>query len=302
MQAVFRTVVRLLLRPSFNPRVSIAWQRRIAIIATRMRFLPRDVRCEMTTLGGVPTQLLTAVDASGDRAVIYLHGGAYILGSPETHRNLAAHLAQAAQCVVYTPDYRLAPEHPYPAALDDALAVYRALLAQGLSGGQIAISGDSAGGGLSLALAQRIRAEKLPAPASLYLLSPWTDLTLSGETAKTCADIDPLITRAWGAAGAAHYAGNKPLTDPLVSPLFADYRGMPSMLIQCGSDEVLRSDSERVAERAMAANVDVQLKVFQGLWHVFQMFAGMMPASSAAVREAGDYLQSRWPRQSAPLV
>ncbi len=294
IQNVFRGVVRLVLRPTFNPRVSIAWQRRIASIATRLRLLPHSVHCENTTLGGIPAQQLTASEISGNHAVLYLHGGAYVLGSPESHRNLASHLAQAAQCVVYTIAYRLAPEHPYPAALDDALTAYCALLTQGLNGSQIALSGDSAGGGLALALALRLRDEKLPAPAALYLLSPWTDLTLSGETAKTCAEIDPMITAAWGAAGAAHYAGTTPLTDPLLSPLFADYHDMPPMLIQCGSDEVLRSDSERLAERASAAGVDVQLKVHQGLWHVFQLFAGMMPAATTAVRDAGAYLQSRW--------
>lgn len=293
MQTLLRGVVRAVIRPTFNPAVSIPRQRSLLTMATRLRLMPRDVRCEMTMLGGVAAQRLTAANADGC-AVLYLHGGAYCAGSPETHRNLASHLAHAAGCTVYTLDYRLAPEHPFPAGLDDALAAYCALLAQDRVPTQLAIAGDSAGGGLTLALAQRIRDEKLPLPAALYLLSPWVDLTFTGETLMTRAAVDPMVTEAWIRAGAAHYVGTNDPANPLISPLFADCGGLPPMLIQVGSDEILNSDAERLAARAKAAGVDVQLSVHPGLWHVFQVFAGMLPPATTAVRVAGEYLRRCW--------
>lgn len=293
-QAALRVLIRTLLRPGLDPRVPVSVQRRIISVATRLRRLPRSVRCEQITLGGIPVQQLTPVAGASQRALIFLHGGGYILGSPETHRNLSSHLSLTADCSVYAPQYRLAPEHPFPAALNDALAVYRALLAQGLECHQIAISGDSAGGGLALALTLRLRDEQLPLPAALCLLSPWVDLTLSGESQYSKAKLDPLLKRSWGEANVAHYSGSADASHPLISPLFANYHGMPPMLIQCGSDEIVLSDSERLAERARAAGVKVDLNVCQGLWHDFQLFAGLMPAATTAVREAGDYLRRQW--------
>lgn len=293
MQTLLRGVVRGVIRPTFNPRVPIARQRKLLALATRLRFLPAGLSCETVTLGTVPAQRIS-VAKPGAGVLLYLHGGAYSSGSPETHRNLCSHLAQAAACTVYTLDYRLAPEHPFPAGLDDAEAAYRTLLAQGVKSTQIAIAGDSAGGGMALALAQRIRAAGLPAPALLYLLSPWSDLTFSGESIKTRAGVDPMVTEPWIRAGADMYIAGGDARDPLISPVFADYQGLPPMLVQWGGDEILYSDCQRVVERARAAGVDVEFEVFDGLWHVFQVFAGMLPAATTALREAAQVMQRRW--------
>ncbi|MDN5937482.1 MAG: alpha/beta hydrolase [Salinisphaera sp.] len=293
MQTILRFVVRWVVRPIFNPRVPIPRQRRLLTLATRLRLLPRGVRCTAESLGGVPGQCNTAADADGTTAVLYLHGGAYCCGSPETHRTLCARLAGSARTAVHALDYRLAPEHPFPAALDDAVAAYAALLEQGLSPARVVVAGDSAGGGLALALALRLRDQGLPMPALLYLISPWVDMTFSGESATARAAIDPMITAAWGLACRQHYAGASQFDEPLLSPLFADLQGMPAMLIDVGSDEVLYSDAERLAARAAQAGVAVELRVYDGLWHVFHVFAGIWRTANAALDGAAEKIRAR---------
>lgn len=286
MRAFLYWQIRLLLRPFLAPWVPLWLQRFWSTAAALGTKGPPGLRSEAIT---ATLQRLTPVNAQSGRAILYLHGGAYVLGGPGSHAKLAGQVAHAASVTGYFCDYRLAPEHPHPAALDDALAAYRHLLDQGLK--HIALAGDSAGGGLALATAMAIRDAKLSPPSALVLLSPWVDLTLSGESHKTRARRDPMLRSAWLEFGAQSYAYGQPQNDPLISPLFGELAGLPPMLIHVGSEEILMSDAERLTERARAAGATVQLKIYDGLWHDFQAHAGMLPESDQALAEIGTYLK-----------
>lgn len=253
----------------------------------RLSMLPKGTQREATTLGGVPAERITTAASNPDRALLYLHGGAYLIGSPATHRAAAAHLAHATGVVGHVLDYRLAPEHPWPAAVDDALAAYRALLATGLAPDQIVVAGDSAGGGLAIALALRLRTVDLPQPAALGLISPWVDLTLDGLD-RTVED--PLLTPAWLELGAASYGGSN-RTRAEVSPLHADLAGLAPMVVQAARDEIIRADVERFVEAARAAGVPVTFSILEGHWHVTHLFAGMVRAATDVVQQLGNDLR-----------
>jgi acetyl esterase/lipase len=242
-------------------------------------------------LGGVTGDWVSMPGVAADRVLLYLHGGAYVMGSARTHRDLAARLSQAAGVRVLTLDYRLAPENPYPAAIEDATAVYGWLLRQGFKPEHIAIGGDSAGGNLAFAALLALREAGKALAAAAILLSPWTDLTLSGESVKTRAEVDPMIKPEAADEQIAAYVGNHNRTDPLISPIFADLRGLPPLLIHVGNDEVLLDDSVRLAERARAAGVEVQLKVWEGMWHVFQTLAVILPEGQASIGELGQFVK-----------
>lgn len=249
-------------------------------------------RCEHLDMGGVPALKVTASNAAADRAILYLHGGGYVFGSPRSHRDLGEYLSRAAQAQVYMLDYRLAPEHPFPAAVDDANAAWRWLLAQGYSPAKLVICGDSAGGGLSLATLQRIRDEGLPLPACAVPLSPWADLECTGETMVSNAAIDPMVHKDFTRQLSDMYVtGGKSLRDPLASPIHGDYRGLPPMLIQVGERETLLDDSRRVAARARQAGVDVTLEIEPGQIHVFQIFACRLDEAVAAIERMGAFIR-----------
>lgn len=305
MQDKLRLVLRGALRLSFrgvigrisNPGMQRAWMRGVASLTLGARGTLRDAQ----TLGGVQNEIHRPREGASARALLYLHGGGYTLGSPATHRALASHLASAAQAVVAVPDYRLAPEHPYPAALDDALAVYQALVER-YRADSVALAGDSAGGGLALSLALAIRDRGLPPPAGLVLISPWVDLSLSGETLRSLCDADPMLTEHWLRDAGTAYRGTLEARDPRVSPLFANLRNLPPMLVQVGSDEILLSDAERLAQAAQDAGADLRLEVETGLWHDYQMHAGLLRASDAAIGRIAKFLQQAWSaRNGAPL-
>lgn len=244
-------------------------------------------------LGGVPVEWV-AHPASGARGfVLYLHGGAYVVGSPRTHRPLTSRLAQAGRVCVAALDYRLAPEHPFPAAVDDALAAYKALLAQDIAANKIVIAGDSAGGGLALALALRLKAEPLPQPAGIVCLSPWTDLTLSGESVKSRARLEVMLSEKLGAESAGRYLQGQDPTHPLASPLYADLAGLAPLFIQVGGQEILHDDSTRLAQRASAQGVAVTLQTWPHLWHVWQLHGGLMPEADAAIRAIASFIHAR---------
>ncbi|MFP5310702.1 MAG: alpha/beta hydrolase [Actinomycetes bacterium] len=224
-----------------------------------------------------------------DRVVLHLHGGGYFMCSPATHRGMAVALSRTARARVVLPAYRLAPEDPFPAAVDDAVAAYRHLLERGEDPSRIAVTGDSAGGGLALSLLVRARDEGLPMPACYAGMSPWTDLTGSGDSMRDRDAVDPWLKADQVPPAALAYAGDAPLDHPLVSPLFADLTGLPPMLVHVGSDEILHSDAERLVARARAAGVDASLGVFDGLWHVFHAFP--LPESRHALREIGAFVR-----------
>jgi len=292
MKAVLRTVVRLLFKPLLAPWVPIAVQRQGSRAAGLLSKYPRGTQSSKLDMNGVPALRLHTPAAAADKAVLLLHGGAYVLGGPSSHGSLAAQLGQAAGAETYLADYRLAPEYPYPAALDDALAAYRWLLQQ-YQPGQIVIAGDSAGGNLTLATAIAIRDAGLPPPAALVLISPWVDLTHSGETICSRAQRDPMLRLSWIANGARLYAGGVPLDDARLSPLFADLKGLPPMMIHVGSEEILYSDAERLAQRAKAAGLEVSLHCFEGMWHDFQLHAGQLAEADASIAELGQFMRKR---------
>ena len=249
-----------------------------------------DIKCDPVSAGGVKAEWISAPGAIPGRVVLYLHGGGYVVGSIKTHRDLMGRVARAAKARVLGLDYRLAPEHPFPAAVDDSVAAYRWMLQQDLSPSRIAVAGDSAGGGLVVATLVAIRDAKLPMPATGVCLSPWVDLEGIGESMKTRAHADPVVQREGLTQMAAAYLGGKDARTPLAAPLYADLKGLPPLLIQVGDAETLLDDSNRLAQRARAAGVEVKLEVWPEMIHVFQLFAGFLPEGQQAVDGIGQYL------------
>ncbi|MGD0609950.1 MAG: alpha/beta hydrolase [Anaerolineales bacterium] len=266
---------------------------RINALAERWIHPPKGIVVRPVLAGGVPSEWLERVEGRPSRVILYLHGGGYTICSPATHRGLAGRIALSAGARLLSIDYRLAPEHPYPAALEDALATYQWMLAQGARPDRIAMGGDSAGGGLTLAASVSLKAAGLPLPAALFLISPWTDLTFSGESHRTLKKIDPIFQGEGGASFGPAYTGQFDPALPLISPLFADLRGLPPTLIQVGSDEILLSDSTRLEEKMEAEGVHVDLQIWEGMWHVFQAFAPWLPESRHAVNRIGRFMRTQ---------
>lgn len=250
--------------------------------------LAADVRTETVDAGGVPAEWVSVPESRADRVVLYLHGGGYVIGSCATHRELASRIARSARARALVLEYRLAPEHPFPAAVDDALAAYRWLLGTGVAPARVAVAGDSAGGGLTLATLLALRDRKQPLPACGVCMSPWTDLEGTGRSAQPGGADDPLLKLEGLREMAGHYA-KASLRDPLAAPLYADYRGLPPLLIQVGTREILLDDSTRVAEKARAAGVDVTLDPWEGLIHVWQLFGPNVPEAVQAVDRIGEF-------------
>lgn len=223
--------------------------------------------------------------------LLYLHGGGYSLGSPFTHRPLVANLAGAVEGRIFSLDYRLAPEHPCPAALEDAVRAWHWLLGQGVERHRLFVVGDSAGGGLAVALVCALKQSGAPLPVGMALLSPWTDLALTGESLDRNADLD--VTVSWPVLRqfVADYLGATDPRDPRASPLYADLRGLPPMLIQAGGDEMLLSDAVRLAERAEAAGNTVVLDIAPGMWHVWQAWAQQVPEARTALERVAAFLR-----------
>lgn len=254
---------------------------------------PPDVRTQPTELGGVPALRIHIDQEPRTATILHFHGGCYAVGSPATSVNLVANIARRTGVDIVSVDYRLAPEHRFPAAVDDSLAAYRALLDAGTAPEKIAVAGESAGAGLAMATLIAARRAGLPQPAAALLLSPWIDLTQSGTSITAKADVDPSMTgRALSVRAADYLAGADPRTD-LASPVFADLSGLPPLLIQAGSHEVLLDDALRLAAKAAGDNVDVSLDVVAGAPHVFQAFAAVLDEAAAALDRAGVFLRTR---------
>jgi len=254
---------------------------------------PRTVRSEDTWMADLPARWLTPAGAASDAMLLYLHGGGYIAGSFVSHQGLVGHLAAACGLRTLLPEYRLAPEYPFPAALEDVLAVYRQLLAGGVAPQRLVLGGESAGGGLVLATLLALRDDGIPLPAAVFVLSPWTDLAATGASLVTRARQDPWFDPAGVADAAAYYVGSDSPTNPLISPLYGDLAGLPPLLIHVGDYEILLDDSTRLAQKARAAGVDVTLRVWDGMWHVFQALASRVPEARRSVDEIGAWVQSR---------
>ncbi len=280
---VILAVIRLLNRGSTD------WLRREFNFISRLIPVPSGVRVEHLSLGGVPAELLTPDGAAAGSAMMYIHGGGYAIGSPRTHRAMAARLAVQAGMKVYLPDYRLAPEHPFPAALEDVVLAWQALQQREP---RLVLGGESAGGGLSVALCHRARESGIRLPEKLYLQSPWLDLTLSSPSRRERNRMDPMIKSDWlESQFARHYAAGQDRRLPGLSPVLGSADGFPPTLIQVGTHEVLYDDSVYWAEKLRAAGVPVQLHIGQGLWHAWPYFAPLVPEANDALRQAGQWLR-----------
>jgi acetyl esterase/lipase len=241
-------------------------------------------------LGGVRAVRISRPDMRPGRKILFLHGGAYYAGSPTLYRHISWRFAGAARAEFIAIEYRLAPEHPFPAALDDARAAWCALLGEGANPSHCAIMGDSAGGGLALALALRLRDSKQPLPGALVAISPWTDLAITGRSAQPPA-ADPMLYSEHLAEYAAQYLGGADPRDPYASPLHGDPRGLPPTLLQVGGDEILRDDSVRMAQKMREAGCNVTLEIWPRMPHVWHAFAPMMPEANRGIARVGAYIQ-----------
>jgi cation diffusion facilitator CzcD-associated flavoprotein CzcO/acetyl esterase/lipase len=295
--AVVRLVVWLTLRRALSPALPPRLQRRLLELIALL--LPRPpARAHRTVLGAVPVTCVRAPGA-GPGAVLYLHGGGFTTGSARAYRPLAAALARASGATVYLVDYRRAPEHPHPAALDDTLAAYRALLAAGVPAGRVVLAGDSAGGYLALAAALRLRDAGEPLPAGLALVSPWLDFTVPAPPA---GRRDPLLTAGWLRRCADAYLGGADQADPELAPLAADLAGLPPLHVQAGADELLVGDADRLVRRARAAGLPVGYDRWPGMWHDFQVCAGLLAAADRAVAALGQAIGGWLPAPAAPAA
>jgi acetyl esterase/lipase len=255
---------------------------------------PDDVAITEVDAGGCSALWHDAEGGLQDRVFVYMHGGGYVVGSAARSAAFASYLAKILGCRVLNLDYRLAPQHPHPAPVHDAGKAYRWLLGSGYTPGHIAVSGDSAGGGLALATLLHVRELGLPAPGAAVLMSPWTDVELTGDSMISRAESDLLVTRELLVIIAkAFLGGSGNPRDPLASPLHGDFRGLPPIYIQVGDDEVLLDDANRAADKARAAGVDVRLDVFPEMQHVFQTAGPAVPEAVDAVQRMADWLKPR---------
>ncbi|MEP6838124.1 MAG: alpha/beta hydrolase [Bradyrhizobium sp.] len=273
-------------------RVTLAEQR--ASFDTDMGAIPLAAGCSVETLdlSGVPAEKITPSGATPGKALLYLHGGGHMIGSLKSHRHLVSRFAVAAGVIAFHIDYRLAPKHPYPAALEDAVKAYKQILADGIAPDNIVVGGESAGGNLATSLLLKLRELGLPQPAGLYLLSPWLDMTTAGESYAKVGARDPILSREAVAAAATAYLGGQP-DNPMTSPVRADPSGLPPMLIQVGSEEVLLSDSLTFADHAAMAGIEVKLHVWPEMPHAWPLFHVLIRAGLAAIDEAGQWMRCR---------
>lgn len=251
---------------------------------------PDDVSFEDVDAAGVPSEWVSAPGADSDRVVLYLHGGSYTNCSPRTHRRLTAAISRELGARVLAPDYRLAPEHPFPAAVEDAVAAYGWLLNAGTDTKKIAIAGDSAGGGLTMATLIAARDRELPLPGAAVAISPWVDLELAGESMTTKADEDVLLSRERLKENADQYLAGQDARAPLASPIYADLSGLPPLLIHVGTREVLLDDAKRLADRAREDSIDVTLEIADDMIHVWHIFCGLTPEADAGVKRVAEFL------------
>src|ERR1700724_1658721 len=282
-----------ILRQSAFPFGSdVSEQRRLLAEFASAQPLPPGVPVTAAALGGVPTAEITIDGIEPRHVVLYFHGGVYVIGDAFQAADLASQVGRRTRAQVISVDYRLAPEHPYPAAGDDALAAYEALLEGGTAPSDIALAGESAGGGLAVATLVNARDHGLPLPAAAFVMSPYADLTLAGTTMETRSEVDPLLSREALQARVPDYTAGHDAALRLISPVFADLSGLPPLIIQAGSHEVLLDDAVRLARQAATADVEVTLEITPGVPHVFQTFYPILDEAPAALDRAGQLLSA----------
>lgn len=284
------SIVQMLKAQPADPNASIEQLRAGFEQMTVMFPIEPDIKCEPVSAGGIKAEWISAPKADAGRAILYLHGGGYVIGSINTHRAICGRISRAAKARVLLIDYRLAPEHPFPAAVDDAITAYRYMLAQGTRPGRIAVAGDSAGGGLTIATLVAIKEAKLPMPAAGAGLSPWVDLEGIGESMTRNDTVDPMVHKAGLTAMAQAYLAGKDPRTPLAAPLYADLSGLPPLLLQVGTWETLLDDSTRLAERARKSGVSVTLEPWENMIHVWQVFAPILDEGQQAIDKIGAFV------------
>jgi epsilon-lactone hydrolase len=284
------TLDAILRQSAFPPDSDVHEQRRLLRDLLSAQPLPAEVTVTAATLGGVPTAEITVDGIEPRHVVLYFHAGVYVMGDAALTAGLASQVGRRTRAKVISVDYRLGPEHPYPAAVDDALAAYQALLANGTAPADIAFAGESAGGGLAIATLVNSRDHGLPLPAAAYLMSPYADLTLAGTTMQTKRDADPLLSPEGLQARVPDYTAGHDAALGLISPIFADLSGLPPLIIQAGSHEVLLDDAVRLARQAATADVEVTLDITPGVPHVFQAYYQILDEAATALDRAGQLL------------
>jgi acetyl esterase/lipase len=283
-----------LLGESVGGTESVEEQRaQFEMAAAMMTAAPDGVTWTEVDAGGVPSIWADPDGGSPDHVVMYVHGGGYVIGSATGYKNFTGQLAKAVGCRVLSVDYRLAPEHPHPAAVEDSTTAYRWLLDQGFGADRLAISGDSAGGGLTMSTLLKLRDDATPLPVAGVPISPWVDMEGIGESMTTRAEVDVLVSEVGLKGMAEMFLAGQDARDPLAAPLYGDLTGLPPLLIQVGDEETLLDDSTRLAEVAETAGVEVRLDVFPEMQHVFQLFAGNMPEADEAIAQIGAWLRPR---------
>ena len=285
-----QTLDAILRQSAFPAGLDVSEQRRLLRELTSAQPLPADVTVTKAALGGVPVAEITVDGVEPRHVVLYFHGGVYVLGDAVQAAGLAAQIGRRTRAKVISVDYRLAPEHPYPAAVDDALAAYQALLEDGTAPADIALAGESAGGGLAVATLVNARDHGLPMPAAAYVMSPYADLTLAGTSMDTKREADPLLSRENLQARVPDYTSGHDAALGLISPIFADLSGLPPLIIQAGTHEVLLDDAIRLARQAATADVEVTLDITPGVPHVFQAYYPILGEAAAALDRAGQFL------------
>jgi monoterpene epsilon-lactone hydrolase len=288
-----RETLDAILRQSAFPAGSdVSEQRRQLRELLSAQPLPAEVTVTAAELGGVPAAEITVDGIEPRHVVLYFHGGVYVMGDAFLAADLASQVGRRAGAKVFSVDYRLAPEHPYPAAVDDALAAYEALLHSGTAPSDIVFAGESAGGGLAIATLVNARDHGLPLPAAAYVMSPYADLTLAGTTMETRREADPLLSRENLQARITDYTAGQDAALGLISPIFADFSGLPPLIIQAGTHEVLLDDALRLAQQAATADVEVTLDITPGVPHVFQAYYPILDEAAAALDRAGQLLSA----------
>ena len=282
----------ILRQSAFPADIDIGEQRRLLGELTSAQPLPADVIATAAALGDVPTAEITIEGIEPRHVVLYFHGGVYVLGDAFQAAGLASQVGRQTRAKVISVDYRLAPEHPYPAAVDDALAAYEALLRNGTAPSGIAFAGESAGGGLAIATLINARDHGLPLPAAAFVMSPYADLTLAGMTMQTKREVDVLMSREALQSRVTDYTSGQDAALGLISPIFADLTGLPPLIIQAGTHEVLLDDAVRLAQRAATADVEVTLDITPRVPHVFQAFYPILDEAAAALDRAGQLLSA----------
>jgi epsilon-lactone hydrolase len=257
----------------------------------KMFKVAEEIRCEPLRIGHFEAEWVIPPESTDSRVLLYLHGGGYVMGSINTHREMVSRICRAGATRGLIPAYRLAPEHPYPAALEDAVSAYQWLLAEGWNPRRMLVAGDSAGGGLAIATLMTLREKGYPLPAACVCISPWVDLEGSGESMTTRASVDPIVQREGILFMAETYLGGADPRTPLAAPLYADLKGLPPMLIQVGTSEILLDDAKRLAAHAKEAGVEVVLETWDEMFHIWHFFASLLPEGREAIDHIGQFIR-----------